>query len=347
MRTVRVRCPSTSRIRAHAFTLIELLVVIAIIALLIGIILPSLSQARMQGQALKCGANLSDVAKAMAGYLADWNGVYPPAYVYPKDSNGNYDFYEQDPAHPYGYIHWSWFLYGGGQVDPKSFQCPTYVNGGSPRTNPGPNDSFWESGQTDQTGSGAPGTIEDAQAPRMAYAGNAGVFPRNKYTTALSGGLRVNIFTQETKIGDTARIILITEYNNNWQTTANQEGGGLLSKSHRSINPFFNIGYGSDEYAAPEQTPGFTYGTAPSYGIMPKSEADRSVGLLDTPGTPETNVVGRHHPGGDALSGGAANFLYADGHVERKGIVQTLANKEWGLKYYAISGVNDIVDARQ
>lgn len=81
--------------RARGFTLIELLVVIGIIALLIGIILPSLSAARKQAQGLKCGANLHDVATAMTSYLADWNGTFPPAYVYPSDTEGNYDFLGQ------------------------------------------------------------------------------------------------------------------------------------------------------------------------------------------------------------------------------------------------------------
>src|SRR5262249_14435036 len=111
--------------RSSGFTLIELLVVISIIAVLIGILLPSLTAARMQGQAMKCAANMHDVATAMSGYLSDWNGTYPPAYIYP-DSEGNYDFFDQNAAHPFGYIHWSWFLYSNGQVQDKSFQCPTY-----------------------------------------------------------------------------------------------------------------------------------------------------------------------------------------------------------------------------
>lgn len=330
--------------RARGFTLIELLVVIGIIALLIGIILPSLSAARKQAQGLKCGANLHDVATAMTSYLADWNGTFPPAYVYPSDTEGNYDFLGQPADHPYGYIHWSWFLYNKGTVDPKAFQCPTYPNGGAPRTNPGPLGTDWEVDQVDQQGNSGSGVVLDAQAPRMAYAGNAAIFPRNKYTTELSAGSRVNVFTQDSKIGDTGKTILITEYNLNWKAVATQEGGGLLSKSHRSINPFMHVSTGSDEYASPPTTPGFTYGDAPYYGLLSKTEVEEATNLINTPGLNEANCVGRHHSGGvtDPYIGGSANFLYADGHVERKSVLQTFQNWEWGTRFYAINGSNKV-----
>jgi len=330
-----------------AFTLIELLVVISIIALLIGILLPSLTAARKQGQAIKCAAAMKDVSGAMSGYLSDWNGTFPPSYIYPSAPDATYDFDAQDPGHPYGYIHWSWFLYSKGQVADKAFQCPSYPKGGAPRTNPGDAPDGWESGQVDQNGNSSPNSgVQDAQATRMAFTGNAAIFPRNKFTEELSsaegGGLRTNQFTQDTKIGDTGKTILMTEFNDNWRSIGVSSSGGILSKSHRSINPFFHVGSGYNEYAAPPDVPGFTYGDAPYYGLLNKDQLAETSGLMDNPAVAETNAVGRSHPGGDAFTGGAANFLYADGHVEKKSVLQTIEGWEWGLYYYSLSGKNKI-----
>lgn len=324
-----------------AFTLIELLVVVAIIALLISILLPSLSQARKQGMATKCAANLHHVGQAMGGYLMDSTGIFPPGYIYPYDAEGNYDFEDQPLDHPHGYIHWSWFLYARGQAPEEAFQCPAMPNGGAPRTNPGPRG--WEKDQIDQNGnSGPPGTVMDRQAERMAYTGNAAIFPRNKFTNQLSGGPRVNVCVSDSHIHDSARVVLVTEWNENWKAAGVEQGSGVLSKSHRPINPFGHISSGSNEYAAAPDQPGFSYGDPPTFGLAADSYVRDATGLIDNPGLMETNAVGRHHPGGDGSIRGTVNFLYADTHVERKTILQSLMRHEWGKRYYAISGRNQV-----
>ncbi|MBN1345144.1 MAG: prepilin-type N-terminal cleavage/methylation domain-containing protein [Phycisphaerae bacterium] len=60
-----------------AFTLIELLVVVAIIALLISILLPSLSKAREQARSTLCASRLSQLTKGLMIYSDDYNEVPP------------------------------------------------------------------------------------------------------------------------------------------------------------------------------------------------------------------------------------------------------------------------------
>lgn len=107
--------------RRPAFTLIELLVVIAILALLMGLLLPVMGQARMTAQSAKCLASLHDIGIALQGYfntnddrfpLSQAHGGYQPGtawldtlaphtdsklqYRCPTDRATNFD--EPDPA---------------------------------------------------------------------------------------------------------------------------------------------------------------------------------------------------------------------------------------------------------
>src|SRR5882724_5710829 len=124
--------------RRAGFTLVELLVVIGIIALLISILLPSLSQARQSANRIKCASNLRSIGQGFAVYAAEFRGVLPASVVFygMQLNNG-----QQTPATPaQGYIHWSalittagldlndaaFFSTHGWQM----FQCPSIERGG-------------------------------------------------------------------------------------------------------------------------------------------------------------------------------------------------------------------------
>ena len=83
-----------------AFTLIELLVVIAIIALLVSILLPSLSRAKTLAKAVQCLAQLRGFGAVNFLFVEDHNGRFLPARTdrdYPTNATGdNINWYRND-----------------------------------------------------------------------------------------------------------------------------------------------------------------------------------------------------------------------------------------------------------
>jgi prepilin-type N-terminal cleavage/methylation domain-containing protein len=83
------------RSNRSGFTLIELLVVIAIIAVLMAIMLPSLSQARARTQTTICGQNLRQMLQALHAYTTTWEEWFPSPVT---SGLGRYDHTNDAPV---------------------------------------------------------------------------------------------------------------------------------------------------------------------------------------------------------------------------------------------------------
>ena len=81
------------------FTLVELLVVIGIIAIVMAILLPTLSHAQQQSRAIKCMSNMRQIGMGLVMYSQDNNGYVIPSYNLPWASGAttNYTGGPQQP----------------------------------------------------------------------------------------------------------------------------------------------------------------------------------------------------------------------------------------------------------
>lgn len=112
-----------------AFTLIELLVVVAIIALLISILLPSLSRARELSKRTVCASNLRGIGQAMYIYAQDGD-KFPVTSGY-RTGTGNcaiWGAYRSTQPPTTGVASVSadlWTLVYANNSTPKQFNCPS------------------------------------------------------------------------------------------------------------------------------------------------------------------------------------------------------------------------------
>jgi prepilin-type N-terminal cleavage/methylation domain-containing protein/prepilin-type processing-associated H-X9-DG protein len=354
--------------KREGFTLIELLVVIGIIGVLVSILLPALQRARQQAYIIACASNLHDIGVAMNQYIADFRGVFPPSNYY--KGLGWDPVIGQIPTTPVnGYVHWSSFLYQDLNLMTSNqtftlnsawrlFQCPALLNGGLAPANTSSANSDGlpnEDGLTDSGISTFPGLI-DWQAPRLAYTVNEALCPRGIFQLYFSNrnNVRIYKFIQASRVKNPAGVVLATEL---WgiqaleTTTSLIDGQTTVSGSRHPVNGI-NPGltgatyvgaYGQNPYGLP-YTKNFVWATPNQL------TSDPQTAVLVNGATPTSTLdwVGRNHGSyklgnvaGDSLGRlwdlRQSNFLYVDGHVETKGVSETVYPvNQWGQDFYTL-----------
>jgi len=131
---------STFRLPLSAFTLVELLVVIAIIAILAGLLLPVLANAKKKGAQTACLNDIRQIGIAFQLYWSDSNNMFP--------APGSKDEYGPQPED------WIWWQYGRGiqnstiaryvvNFNTNLFTCPSDLRALSLQTQGGlPDDPY-------------------------------------------------------------------------------------------------------------------------------------------------------------------------------------------------------------
>ena len=186
--------------KRHDFTLIELLVVIAIIAILAGMLLPSLSKTKERVKTISCLSNLKQIEMGYQKYANDNNGALRPSSIDPNKSGSwwgrqiaEYVNGVPCPLENAGYV--SAVEYQ--KPEWKVFQCPSEMTGWGrsgegllPYTHYAPNARLVGRGYGMETGTGSNQTpVQPCTESQLTSASRAIIFMDTKYAKSFVSDL--------------------------------------------------------------------------------------------------------------------------------------------------------------
>jgi prepilin-type N-terminal cleavage/methylation domain-containing protein/prepilin-type processing-associated H-X9-DG protein len=325
-----------------AFTLIELLVVIAIVALLAGILLPSLNGARQTARKVYCATNLRSLGQGLYNYAGDFDDLFPAAYLF------NCDNYFPAP----GITHFSALLQRNAYVPEKAFHCPSFARGGLPPTdttadNLEPGQSNNETAYLDRQAIRCAYTLNEALCPQPYFLADPpphtpmGMMHYVGSTNVDLHGNRLYRRVRTAQVDAPAATILATEWQQDWRLVAGpaySNPNALVSLSYRPVHGFAPLNGNSLDPFDVSLLP-------PTTSAAPQLRRLCAADLASRPAAPgwrqpRLNWIGRNH---DRQA--STNFLYVDGHVETKILEQTVTPFEWGQKFYSLRPGDDIADS--